>query len=387
MKLHKFNDLSFDLSLSLLGFGFSYKDYYLSFNISNLTNFRFGYPRSLIELHYLNWDLDAIEPRDIDLKGFSFNIVNYTSIGIAASKKIYKELSLGLRLKYLKGTAHLNTPKNGLDLVTTEEPIFYNFLADYRLNLSFPVQIEFDEEGYVIGVSADNAFSNVVSDFIFNKNRGVAFDLGGVYEYDRNITLSASIVDLGFIYWKSNSYSFQTEGDILYRGLNLDNYASGDESEMFEELLDSIQNAFHMDNSNQNYFYFLPLKIFIGGVYGLNEKIDLGVTTRTQIYFKKVHPQLAINLITYPFKFLTFSLNYSIMDNKYNQLGYGLVIGNKGFQFYLVSEHIPFFWTREADSGVILPYNARSINFQFGFNIIFGCKYKEDKKDICPVYW
>jgi len=58
--------------------------------------------------------------------------------------------------------------------------------------------------------SADfaRASTNIVGNYIFNKNNGVGIDLGAIYKYDEKITLYASIIDLGFIHWGSNVQGF-----------------------------------------------------------------------------------------------------------------------------------------------------------------------------------
>ena len=55
-----------------------------------------------------------------------------------------------------------------------------------------------------------SAFDNFsVSKYAFKKkNTGMGIDLGGVYKLNKKISFSASVIDLGFIKWKSgiNNY-------------------------------------------------------------------------------------------------------------------------------------------------------------------------------------
>ncbi len=44
----------------------------------------------------------------------------------------------------------------------------------------------------------------------------------------------------------------------------------------------------------------------------------------------------------------------------------------KGGQFYLVTDNIPFRWVRDTSTGLLWPYNARTVNFRLGVNIVFG---------------
>ena len=88
------------------------------------------------------------------------------------------------------------------------------------------------------------------------------------------------------------------------------------------------------------------------------------------------------------------------MNNKFNQVGAGLAIGNNGAQFYVITDNIPVRFTRDTGSSLIWPYNARMLSLRFGFNILFGCEEEEETSrgpqrgsqrnggnKICPAYW
>jgi hypothetical protein len=78
-----------------------------------------------------------------------------------------------------------------------------------------------------------------------------------------------------------------------------------------------------------------------------------------------------------PLPFLHGTLSYSIMNNKLLHLGFGLAAGNRGAQFYLVSDHIPWQWVRDTGTGAVWPYNARTANFRMGLNLVFGCQERD----------
>ena len=79
-KLKKRNYIRNDAMVNLLGAGFLIGDYYIHFNISNVMENRFGIPGDLISLKDGNWDIEANEPRDIDLSGFGLNATDYFQI-------------------------------------------------------------------------------------------------------------------------------------------------------------------------------------------------------------------------------------------------------------------------------------------------------------------
>jgi hypothetical protein len=82
------------------------------------------------------------------------------------------------------------------------------------------------------------------------------------------------------------------------------------------------------------------------------------------------------------------------MNNKFNQVGAGISIGNRGVQFYITADNIPVRYTKDNSSALFWPYNARMFSLHTGINLLFGCRdienkhhpYKSRGKDNCPAY-
>ena len=397
-KMKNRNYIRNDYSINLLGAGFRIKDYYFHFNVSNHGETRIGIPGDLIALKDGNWDSSEKVPRDIDLGGLGVNAVDYFQIAAGVSKKIDEGFSIGLTAKYLMGAASLNTRRSELDIITEADPIVLDVSSRYRIYSSFPVNITYSALGIVETVDFDNSLNNPVGDFIFNKNRGFALDAGILYDYSEEITLSASIIDLGFIRWKSNINRFESEGSFTFRGFDLLQYTTGtDETELFQALLDSIQDSWEFTNSNDPFFSFLTTKIYLGGRYKLNEKFAFSALLRTEIFDRRPHFALTLSANFSPLKFFSGTVSYSIMNNKLYQLGLGFSLGGPGAQLFFVSDHIPVRFVREVNTGLIFPYNARTVNFRIGINLIFACREPEGEgkppayrysrpRKLCPAY-
>lgn len=397
-KMKKRNYIRNDYSVNLLGAGFRIKDYYFHFNISNHGETRVGLPGDLISLKDGNWDSSEEVPRDIDLGGLGVHASDYIQFAAGVSKKIEEGFSIGITAKYLMGSASLITRRSELDIRTEADPIVLDVSSRYRIYSSFPVNITYSTLGIVETVNFDNSLDDPVGDFIFNKNRGFALDAGVLYDYSEEITLSASIIDLGFIRWKSNINRFESEGSFTFRGFDLLQYSTGtDETELFQALLDSIQDSWQFTNSNDPFFSFLTTKIYLGGLYKLNEKIAFGALLRTEIFDRRPHFALTLSANFNPVKFFSGTVSYSIMNNKLYQLGLGFSVGGPGAQLFFVSDHIPVRFVREVNTGLIFPYNARIVNFRIGVNLIFACRELEGEgkprayrysrpRKLCPAY-
>jgi len=397
-KMKNHNYIRNDYSVNILGAGFRIKDYYFHFNISNHGETRVSLPGDIIKLKDGNWDSAEKVPRDFNLGGLGVNAIDYIQIAAGLSTSISEKLDVGFTLKYLMGSTGIVNRKSQLDLLTESDPIVLNAIIRYNIYASFPVQVTYDNNGLVENLNFGNSLSDPVGDYIFNKNRGLALDAGILYDYTEKILLSASIIDLGFIRWRSNINRFESEGSFTFRGFDLSQYSPGtNESELFQALLDSIGNSFRFSNSNDPFTSYLTPKIYMGGLYKLNKKLAFGGVLRTDLFDRRPHFSMTLTANYNPVDFFSGTLSYSIMNNRLYNIGFGFSIGRPGAQLFLVTDNIPFRYVRETYTGLIFPYSARTFNFRFGINLIFGChelkwegkpkayRYVKAKR-LCPAY-
>ncbi len=390
-KLKKNNFLRFDMHFNILGVGFRIKKMPFHFQINNNTAFYLQYPRGLLGLKDGNWDQDKDAPVEtIDLSGIGLHAVNYTNIALGASRKITEKLVLGARIKYILGAANLHFARSDFKLNTTMDPLALGFEIDYRVNSSFPVQLSYDENGLVSSAQTD--FSDPLHAFLLNKNRGFGLDLGAIYEYTDRMVFSASLLDLGFIRWRSNVNNFQASGEYSYTGIDLRPVAEGQaQASTLDSLVRSVQEAFEWEGGQNKYFTGLSTKLFLGGTYRLINNLQVGALTRFHVYGKTVQPSFSLLTKYTPIRWFTITLNQSYANYTFNNTGLGLSFGHKGAQFFLVTDNIPFRWV--SGGGAFWPYSARKLDLRFGLNIIFGCKKKEGNSSGpkatsgCGCYW
>ncbi len=395
-KLKRMNYFRADADINILGFGFYIKDWFLTFGIVNHTEVRVPYPHDVVSVRDGNWLVDEQQPNPLRFSGLGVDATIWNSIGISAAKEVREGLRLGVRLKYLQGVANINTRRSKLVLNTNPSPISLEAEAIYRLNASFPVQLGYAANGLVDRVSFDNSFNNIPGDFIFNGNRGISFDAGAIYDPDEKTQLSLSFTDLGFIRWRKNVNNFNADGRYTFSGIDLDQYQlNPDPDEFLRALEDSLMQAWQAEGKVHKYFTATTLRIYGGVTREIKPNLKAGLMTRVEIYDLRLRPSLTMSMNYTPVPALSASLSYTIMNNKMNQVGAGLALGNRGAQFYVLTDNIPVRFTRYAGSGLMWPYNARMISLRFGLNIIFGCKEKKDNQrrsrsgnsDLCPAYW
>lgn len=395
-KLKRINYFKSDIDIDLLGFGFGLKEWYFTFGIINHTELRAAYPHDVVSLKDGNWNVAANEAIPLKLNGIGIDVTIWNSIGVSAAREISDGLTVGARLKYLQGMANINTRKSGLELNTTNNPISLEAMMNYRLNAAFPVNLGYASNGLVDRVDFDNTFDNIAGDFIFNGNRGIAIDGGVVYDLDESTQLTVSFTDLGFIRWKKNVNNLNASGKYTFNGIDLDQYqADPGQTDLLEALQDTLLKVFTAEGTSKKYFTATSGKIYGGVTRVILPKLKAGAMTRIEIYDLRLRPSLTLSIQYTPINSIGTTLSYTIMNNKLNQVGAGLAFGNKGGQFYIITDNIPVRFTKETGSALMWPYNARMLSLRLGFNLLFGCNKKESKKspyksgnnDLCPAYW
>lgn len=390
----KNNKLHIGGSISLFGLGFESRGLFFSAEISNHSDFRLVYEKSILDARDGNWDLSTDSPRDIHISGSGAHLLNYTSFAVGLGGSPARGLQIGARLKYLSGAAHLQTKKSDLSLITSPAPVELRGVSDFLVRSSLPVDLQLNQNGYIESVESNvNSLQDLAS-LIFSGNHGIGVDLGLIYEINPDMVFSASILDLGFIRWRNNTQELAQNEEFVFQGIDLSDYTRNSGStDLLEALEDSVINNFRIQDSDRNYSAMLPLRMIAGMEYRMREKFSLGAVFEGEVFGNRFYPSLSLSAISRPYDWLSASLSYSLMDRWLANFGMSLVVGKGPLQFYVVSDNIPFSFVKETETGMIWPYRARTFNLRAGINVIIGCKderirqYKMQKwRKSCPAY-
>jgi hypothetical protein len=390
-KLNRINYSQVETDIDLLGFGFGYKEWYFTFGIATHSDLLLSYPQDIALLRDEVFN-SASGVTKINLNNTGGEMTFWNSIGISAAREIKDGLKVGLRVKYLQGMANVVSRSSEISLSSSANPASLEAHMKYLINASFPVNIGYSPNGFVNSLNFDNSLNNIAGNYIFNGNRGLSIDAGFVYDMDEITQLSASITDLGFIHWKKNTNSFTADRNYIFNAADLALFQTKpSQIDLVYALRDSIARV--TGSSNKKYYTLTPIKIFGGITRLILPHLSAGAMTRIEIYNLHLMPSLTLSMNYTPLPPVSASLSYTIMNNKFNQVGAGIALGNRVVQFYLITDNIIARWTRDFQSSYFWPYNARMLSIRFGLNLLFGCNQKENKihlknrKDSCPAYW
>lgn len=376
-KIGKNNFFYEDFRTDLLSFGFRVNSWYFSFNLSEKISTTINYPKDLMILA-LEGNQSFIN-KNADLSYLGVNSTFYREYGIGVSKELSQNLSVGLRGKILFGHANISSDlkDNNLSMYSSRDSIYLS--ADVVINTSSPLIAttkadgsfdDFEVPGYI-----DNSETDSLIDLaLAHKNMGLGIDFGICYKPIDKLSVSLSVIDLGYIRWdKENVTNLELKGNYSFKGVDVSNeIGNNDSGKPFEEMLDSLENSFTISNTTESYTTGLGTKVYIGADFAVSEKFDVGFLSRSYFYKNNFNQAFTFSANVRPINGLSASLSYSIMNGSYNNIGFGLVLGGAPLQIYVISDNA---------SAALWGHKTTSFNFRVGLNIAFGCNQKTKSKD------
>lgn len=353
--LQKQNYISADLSTDLLAVKFKVKGLYFGVNVTEHFSTRFSFPKDLIDLAYRGNGpfVDQNVPADV---GVQFNATHYREYGLSGALKI-KKFTVGARLKYLQGLANFNTSKSELSLYTSPEDYSMTFKSNYLINSSLPDTNNLDPVAYITNM----------------QNKGMGIDLGGVFDLNDRFSFSASIVDLGFIKWNSNTTSYSSDTSFTFKGVTISNIMGNGEGVSFDKIIDTLKGTFTPVKGNGPYTTYLTTRTYLSGTFKLTQKDKFGLLFYSE-YFKTIHPRFTLAYNRDFGRWFTGAITYTAFANSYANLGLGTAFKLGPLQFYVVQDNI---------LGAFYPYSTNNLSMRMGLNLVFGYpkKKKDEKKD------
>ena len=275
--------------------------------------------------------------------GLQANVNAYMETGVGYARPFGERLVLGAKVKLLFGIANINmkvddvtmqtklhniAPNQDWSTITEEQLQKVKGKANIRAHAEVQgsmggLKFVTDDKNYVdeIEHSGATGFSGF----------GAAIDLGASYKLGRNVTLSAALLDLGFISWgKGNTIKGVSDFDRVY---DFDGVHAGEHREEFKKTIQSGE-IFNSDlwnlktEESKSRTTALRTTMMLGGQYKLlNDKLTLGALSTTRL--GKVNTQSELTLAgNYDFnRYVGVALSYSMIQSQGTGLGLGFKLG------------------------------------------------------------
>lgn len=291
----------------------------------------------------------------------SINITAFDEWGVSFSGYAWKrKITWGGRLKYLSGRINATTTKTEFDVYTDTSTYQIHMRSDFELKTSGISNIE-------------HYLDQRVSSLVFPGNNGFGVDLGLTYQLNEKIGISASVLDIGFITWKSRNLTFVSHNpgaEFTFNGLTLQNFVDMLSSldSFGKKLTDSILELVKIDSVyDVKYTTWLPARFNLGGTYSLNEHHSFNLLLNGISWDHHFFPALSVSYYYQLPRILGLMVSYNIFNNQFTNVGAGLSINAGPVQLYAVSDNLP---------GLIFSRKTNNFSLQFGVNIAIN-KSKE----------
>lgn len=343
-------------------FGFRMGNNYLTMNITEKVKTRIDIPNDVFTL--------LLQGNGGDNLGRTFNlapglgILHTREIGVAYQRTMFgDQLRVGGRLKYVIGLNSLEFERNNIYFTTDETDFSYTVKADFKVNVATlvdPAEMFFDD-------STSSSDQDALRALLFGVgNTGFGLDIGASMDITDAITVSASIVDLGFISWQNNTMNFSTDpnAEFLFRGIEIKDIIldSVDFDRRWEELGDSVAEIFAIDSARSTFTTGLLGEFYLGANLNINKDHNLGALVYGNFFNRTINPALTLSWNARFRKFLGWSVSYSMMRGNFVNLGLGLSVNTGAFQWYIITDNVV-----GSVTGTGMNMSLRSgINFTFG---------------------
>jgi len=240
---------------------------------------------------------------------------------------------------------------------------------------SSPLIATSNDDGTFNSFEMPDFFENtdsLISYGLSHQNMGLGIDFGVNYKPIDKLSISLSVIDLGYIKWEAKDVTtIELKGNFVFKGADLSgNLDSIDTA--FDEISDSLSNSFTSPYKSEAYTTSLGTKIYIGASYDFTKKFSMGILSRSYIYNNVLNQSFTVSANVH-LRGLAASVSYSTMNGSYNNIGFGLVLGGAPLQLYLMTDNI---------SAAFWGHKTTSVNFRFGLNIAIGSNLNSRFKDI-----
>lgn len=383
--LKETENISANVALNLASFGFRTGEMYFSFDATLRNQEQVTYPKDLLKFLVDGNTYGQV----FDFSDLTVQSVSFIDFGLNVSRNFGDMLTVGVRPKIYQGIAAATVSENDITLRTSDEWVLS---AKSSINLSAPsLMIPKDADGNYDFEEAE-LDSNWTDDPVqfrntLGKNMGLGIDLGVHFRPVKEIELSLSLIDLGYINWKTWAYSTNVSGEYAY------SIEFVDSLEFNNVDADTILDSFDMMPSGTSFRTSLNPKLFIGGRLFATPGFDISILSRTEFNKTYIDQDLIFAANLHPKNYFSMSASYSILSKGHSTLGFGLGLRLGIFNMYTILDNIPLQYdlVHEGESKYPVPVGLYEFNVRIGFNLTFGNnkerKLKQDKPLFSSSAW
>lgn len=363
-KLKKNNQINTDFSMSILAAGwYSGKGFWtVDLGIKSVASARV--PKTMFELMKKG---SGVEGTVYDISNLNMYMDAYVETAVGYSRPVNEKLTVGGKLKLLAGAANMDVRFDKMHVEMNDNQ--WRITSTGKMNASL--------KGLMPEFELDNAQEEYINGFDYDtpgiSGFGAGIDLGVSYRLLDNLTLSASLLDLGFISWgASSTTSGEANGIFNFDGFQLpigETGSNGSMSDQFSDMTDDISDLFHFqETAAKGRSTALRSTLNIGAEYSiLDNTLGFGLLSSTRFYRPRAYTELTASANYRPVSWFSASFSYSFIHSDFRTFGFALNFSPSWINFFIGSDYMVSRITPQ-----VLPVNAHATNIHFGLSIPLG---------------
>ncbi|WP_337626171.1 DUF5723 family protein [Phocaeicola sp.] len=327
-RLKSDNRLNVNLKTDVLSFGWYAGKGFWNVNVGLRADVGASIPQSMFE--YLR-RVNNTEDINGSFSNMNFNLNAYAEIGLGYSRQITEKLSVGGRVKVLLGIARAEMAVDNFDIYVDDALTNgdYTELNPYQTYGSATVNARVSTTMKGGGLSFDETTGQIDGFDIDGSNFGIAgagfgIDLGASYKVWDNLTVSAAVLDLGFIKWKEGetTVAAPANGSFEVTGSNYQDFLDGDFLSM--DRFNFVQDKEAAEDTKTT----LASTILLAGEYGLlDNKLSVGAIYTARFAEPKTLNELTFSATYRPKNWFNIAASYSPIQAGGKSFGLALKLG------------------------------------------------------------
>jgi hypothetical protein len=313
--------------------------------------------------------------KSFDLGDLSAKAELLSVFHLGFNKQLNEKLILGIRGKIYSSIFNATSTHNSGYFYTAQgSNLIYNQVIKSNLQLNTSGASKYLDENYEGDLGSD-LIADIPKKAFLGGNLGVGVDLGLTYYPEKNIQITASLVDIGFVSHTKEVVDYTFKGDYVFKGVITNFNQGGTIDNAYQDFKDAIP----FDTIYNKYTTQRPLKFYSSVQYSFEEERQTECNCETDEdswYRSAVGAQLfAMSTPRAPMLALTayyrrrllqglqMKATYTIDSYSYSNIGLGLTTKIGVVNFYAMADNLLAY--RDVAK-------ANALTFQIGFNIISG---------------
>ena len=335
------NRISGNVDITILSAGFKAFGGYNTIELGARTSFGMSLPYELFEFAKNTGN------KSYDIGDVTANATAFAQLAFGHSHQIGDKLRIGAKVKFLFGGARADLKMENLKAdLTADDKWTVTGKATANVSMKGFTYLESEEEYNDPQRGTYRKVDDVDIDGAGLGGFGMAFDLGGIYKINRDWTVSAAVVDLGFINWSNNMQATNRSQSFIFNGFHdtavksdhtnsLDNQADkyGDQIADFANLSDEG------DQGSRSTGFGATVNVGCEYTLPVYRKLTFGLLSSTRINGDHTWTEGRLSANVAPLKWLDGGINFAV--NSYTaSMGWVLNIHPKGQNFFIGMDHM-----------------------------------------------